>query len=166
MDLTQYLGNSDELRNWATVLAAAVALTVFIVNSILMVRNRHLTNVSRFISEHRRLFDTHSYMAVHLAAMDAGTHRRNRDDPAMEAKFQMMLLEIERLAMLGNNRAVPALAQVYMFGTYARQILPLLTEQERRSMNWELAVAYLERLSRDSEKFEQLTPRERQKYWR
>ena len=36
--------NSDELRNWATVVGAIVALLVFVGNSILHVRHEYLEN--------------------------------------------------------------------------------------------------------------------------
>lgn len=48
--------DSDELRNWATVVAAIVALLVFLVNSFLHLRDKRLENVSRFIEAHQRLF--------------------------------------------------------------------------------------------------------------
>jgi len=34
----------------------------------------------------------------------------------MEARFHLMLLDVERLAILANNKAVPRHTQVYMFG--------------------------------------------------
>jgi hypothetical protein len=42
----------------------------------------------------------------------------------------------------------------------------LLSEQERQSMFWELAVGYLEGLARDADLFRKRTRRERQRYWR
>ena len=68
--------NSDELRNWATVVAAMVALLVFIMNSFLLVRNRRLENVSRFKKAHPELFKPNGYLAHNLAAIEAGTLKR------------------------------------------------------------------------------------------
>ena len=59
--------NSDELRNWATVVAASVALLVFLVNSVLLLRNQRLENVSRFIEAHQRLFAPGGYIARNMA---------------------------------------------------------------------------------------------------
>lgn len=37
----------------------------------------------------------------------------------MEKLLHLMLREIERLAVLANNKAVPRSTQVYIFGSYA-----------------------------------------------
>ena len=47
---------SDELRNYATVLAALVALLVFALNSVSMVRNQRIERLARFNQAHQRLF--------------------------------------------------------------------------------------------------------------
>lgn len=98
---------SDELRNYATVVAALVALLVFIVNTWSQNRNRRIENLSRFNQVHQRLFSDNSYLARNVAAIESGTMRRDTSDPESEARFHLMLLEIERLAVLANNKAVP-----------------------------------------------------------
>ncbi len=157
---------SDELRNLATVVAAGVALLVFIVNSSLAKRNRRIENVSRFIEAHQRLFDNDGYIYANLAQFDKDGLVRDRSNLAMEAKFHVMLIEIEHLAILANNRAVPRYTQVYMFGWYAQQITAVLTPEERDNVSWELAIGYLEDLTRDAAKYKKLTRAERERFWR
>jgi hypothetical protein len=157
---------SDELRNLATVVGATVALLVFIVNSSLAVRNRRIENLSRFIDAHQRLFDNDGYIYANLALFDKNALVRDRSTPAMEAKFHLMLIDIEHLAILANNRAVPRYTQVYMFGWYARQILNILTQDERDNVSWELAIGYLEDLTKDAEKYTELTRAQRERFWR
>ncbi|HMO66899.1 MAG TPA: hypothetical protein PKE47_17055, partial [Verrucomicrobiota bacterium] len=101
-----------------------------------------------------------------VVAIENGTMIRDRGDAAMEARFHLMLLEIERLAVLANNQAVPRSTQGYLFGSYAAHILRLLTEEEERSMFWELAVGYLKRISADTERYQKLAPAEREAFWR
>lgn len=77
-----------------------------------------------------------------------------------------MLLEIERLAILANNKAVPLHTQVNVLGSYARNLLKLTSEEERNSMFWEPALGYLEGLAKDTETYQSLTRIEREKFWR
>lgn len=158
--------NSDEMRNYATLVTATVALLVFVLNSFAMVRGRRLENLARFIESHQRLFSHHSYIAENIAAMEAGTLQRDRGNPEMEAKFHLMLLEIERLALMANNDAVPRPTQVYMFGSYARHLLKVITAEERNSMFWELALGYLDGLAQDTDTYEALTRTQRERFWR
>lgn len=158
--------NSSELRDYATVVAATVALLVFIVNVASQFRNRRIENIARFNQVHQRLFVEQGYIALNLAGLDASAPQRDRADPTMERKFHLMLLEIERLAILANNQAVPRQTQVYMFGSYAPRILALMTPEERGSMYWELAIGYLERIAADSAQYARLTRDEREAFWR
>lgn len=158
--------DSSELRNYATVLAALVALLVFIVNTRSQTRNRHIDNLSRFNQVHQRLFKDGGYLAKNLLAIENRTMRRDRDDTSSEAQFHLMLLEIERLAVLANNKAVPRSTQVYLFGSYASSLLDLMTEDERNSMFWELARGYLEGVSADADRYAKLAKDERSGFWR
>lgn len=158
--------DSDELRNWATVVAALVALLVFVLNSFLLVRNQRVENVSRFIETHRRLFARDGYIASNIAAIETGTLTRDGAEAQMESRFHLMLLEVERLAILANNEAVPRHTQVYMFGWYARNILSVVTDKERDNMSWELALGYLEGLAKDTANYELLTRAQRERFWR
>ena len=158
--------SSDELRNWATVVAASIALLVFLVNSFLLVRNQRLENVSRFIETHQRLFARGGYIAENMALIETGSLSRDRNDAEMEAKFHLMLLEVERLAILANNNAVPRPKQIYMFGWYARNILTVITEKERDNMSWELVLGYLDGLGKDYTAYESLTRKHRERFWR
>jgi hypothetical protein len=91
---------------------------------------------------------------------------RDLDDAESEARFHLMLLEVERLAVLANNKAVPRSTQVYLFGSYAPTLLKLMTDAERESMFWELARDYLDGIARDAERYRKLTRSERARFWR
>ncbi|MGP1347182.1 MAG: hypothetical protein ACTS3F_11030 [Phycisphaerales bacterium] len=157
---------SDELRNYATVVAALVALLVFVVNSLLLRRNHRIENIARFIEAHDRLFERDGYIVSNIAAIEADTHKRDPDDAVMESRFHVMLIEIEHLAILANNNAVPRHTQVYMFGWHAQQILGLISAREREVMSWELALDYLDRLASDTTAYAALTRAQRERYWR
>lgn len=158
--------DSSELRNYATVLAALVALLVFVVNTRSQARGRRIENISRFNQVHQRLFNENGYLARNLLAIENGSMRRDHHDPQAEAQFHLMLLEIERLAVLANNQAVPRSTQVYLFGSYAAPLLGLMTDVERSSMFWELARGYLEGIAADAARYARLTRSERAQFWR
>jgi hypothetical protein len=158
--------SSSELRDYATVVAASVALLVFIFNVLSQIRNRRIENLARFNQVHQRLFAEGTYLARNLTAIESGTMARDRTNAKMENRFHLMLLEIERLAILANNKAVPRPTQVYLFGSYAGRILALMTAEERQSMFWELAVGYLEGVAADTERYGKLTRGEREHFWR
>jgi hypothetical protein len=158
--------SSEELRNYATVMAAIVALLVLIVNVLSQTRSRRIENLARFNQVHQRLFGDNGYLASNLKAIEDGTMVRDLKNPAMEARFHLMLLEVERLAILANNKAVPRSTQVYMLGSYVPTILKLMTDGERASMYWELARRYLDGIAIDSARYAKLTRRERAQFWR
>jgi len=158
--------SSDEWRNYATIVAAVVALLVFIVNTMSQGRNRRIENLTRFNRAHQRLFSPDSYLVLNIIAFENGTVQRDRQNMLMEGRFHLLLLEVERLAILANNKAVPRRTQVYMFGSYAPQILELMTAEERASMFWELAVGYLEGIARDTKHYGKLAPTRREQFWR
>ena len=156
---------SEELRNYATVLGALVALLVFAHNSISMARNQRIENLARFNQAHKRLFAAGSYIARNFTDIEAGALKRDPNNAEMNALFHLMLLEIERLAILANNKAVPRHTQVYMFGAYADVLLSVTTKAERESMFWELALGYLESLAKDTGRYQKLSRSEREKFW-
>lgn len=158
--------STNELRDYATAMASVIALLVFIVSTFSQSRNRRIENLTRFNQAHQRLFASDTYLTLNLIAIETGTMRRNTEDLVMESKFHLLLLEIERLAILANNRAVPRHTQVYMFGSYASRILGLMTDEERASMFWELAVRYLEGVAKDTDEYAKLTRTERARFWR
>jgi hypothetical protein len=156
----------EDLRNYATIVAAMVALLVFIANTRSQARNRKIENLARFNEVHQRLFAPNSYLANNLKAIEAGTMVRDLSNSRAEAEFHLMLLEIERLAILANNKAVPRSTQVYMFGSYAPTILGLMIQQETESMFWELARNYLRGVALDADHYGKLTEVERSQFWR
>jgi hypothetical protein len=125
-----------------------------------------LENVSRFIEAHQRLFAPRGYIAANMTSIENGVLTRNQDDVRMETKFHLMLLEVERLAILANNKAVPRSTQVFMFGWYACTIVSVLTKKERDNVSWELVLGYLDALAKDYSAYEKLTRDRRADFWR
>lgn len=158
--------DTNELRNYATVLAALVALCVFLFNSRLQRRNQRIENLARFFDVHQRLVAPDGFLMRNYAALQAGSLRRDPDDPDEQRSFHLLLLQVEQLAILAANEAVPRSTQVYMFGQYARALRSMLTDAERNSMFWDLAVDYLNRLSVLTDQYESLTPEQRKQYHR
>lgn len=76
--------DSSTLRDYATVLAALTALLVFILNSVVMVRNRRISNLARFIETHDRLFSPDSYLTTNILPLERGELVRDSSDQAME----------------------------------------------------------------------------------
>jgi hypothetical protein len=152
---------TSEMRDLATVGAAVIALLVFVFNSFFQLRNRRIENLSRFFDVHRRLFERDGFIIGNLPGLEADNLARADLDGDQERKFHSMLLEVERLAILANNRAVPDSTQVYMFGWYAKRLLNLVTDKERNNMFWELALSYLQRLAALTTVYEAKSPGER-----
>ncbi|MBP6626144.1 MAG: hypothetical protein KA187_01885 [Arenimonas sp.] len=155
---------SDELRNYATVIAALVAVVVFVFDSRVRRRNQRIENISRFFEVHGRLMDSDGYLMTHLPELADESFKRDPADRASEAKFHLLLLHVEQLAILANNKAVPGSTQVYMFGLYSKPILRLLTEQERTSMFWDLAVSYLHRLEELVDEYQRMPASARKRF--
>lgn len=158
--------DTNELRNYATVLAALVALCVFLFNSRLQRRNQRIENLARFFDVHQRLVAADGFLMRNHAALQAGSLRRDPDDMDEQRSFHLLLLQVEQLAILAANEAVPRSTQVYMFGQYARQLRGVLTDAERNSMFWDLAVEYLNQLSALTDEYESLSPEQRKQYHR
>lgn len=157
---------SDELRNYATIMAALVALVVFVFNSRVQLRNQRIENISRFFEVHSRLMDSEGFLMTHLVELGDESFRRDPADRVSEAKFHLLLLQVEQLAILANNKAVPRSTQVYMFGLYSKSILRLLTEKERSSMFWDLAVSYLHGLAELTDEYERMPASARKRFQR
>ncbi|MBP6353787.1 MAG: hypothetical protein KA331_08345, partial [Acinetobacter sp.] len=91
------------LENWAyiatiaSVLGAAIA---FCLNIRSQIRQRSIDNCIRYLSYHERLFLDDGYLRLNVAAMEAGTFKRDETDEAMEKAFREMLAEFEKLALL------------------------------------------------------------------
>ena len=157
---------SSDLRDYATVTAAITALLVFAFNSHIQRRNQRIENLARFFEVHRRLLAVEGFLMKHFAAIEAGTFVRDPNDEDNERKFHVLLLQVEQLAILAHNRAVPESTQVYMFGLYASHLCKLLTERDHENMFWELAISYLQRLSELTTEYRCMTPRERLRFQR
>jgi hypothetical protein len=155
----------EELRNIATIAAALVALLVFIFNVKSQARTRRIENLARFNHVHRQLFARNTYLARNLRAVEDGTIVRDRSNPFDETDFHLMLLEIERLAILAKNGAVPRSTQIYMFGSYAPAIRNLMTPEESESVFWEVAREYLDGVAKDASHYKTLKKSERTEFW-
>src|SRR5205085_10476673 len=112
------------MRDLATVGAAVIALFVFLFNSVSTLRDRRIENLVRYFDVHRHLFEREGFILSNLAQLEAGTLVRADFDDAQERKLHSMLVEVDRLAVLANNRAVPNSTQIYTFGWYAGRLLP------------------------------------------
>lgn len=156
----------EDLRNIATIAAALVALMVFIFNVRSQARNRRIENLARFNHVHQQLFARHTYLAKNLKAIEDGTMVRDRSNLFDETRFHLMLLEIERLAILAKNGAVPRSTQIYMFGSYAPAIRNLMTPEESESVFWEVACEYLDGIAKDASRYKKLKKSERAEFWR
>jgi hypothetical protein len=157
---------SSELRDYATVTAAITALLVFVFNSRIHRRNQRIENLARFFEVHRRLLAMDGFLMKHFAAIQAGSFVRDPTDEDSERRFHVLLLQVEQLAILANNHAVPDSTQVYMFGLYARQLLGMLTERDHQNMFWELAISYLRRLAELTAEYERMSASERLRFQR
>lgn len=157
---------SSELRDYATVTAAITAVLVFAFNSRVQRRNRVIENLARFFEVHRRMLAMDGFLMKNFAALQVGNYVRDPTDEDNERRFHVLLLHVEQLAILANNRAVPESTQVYMFGLNARQLLGVLTERDRENMFWELAISYLHRLAELTAEYERMTPAERVRFQR
>ena len=152
-----------DARDLVLVVVSVLAGVQYVINSYSLVRNRNLENINRFLSVHQRLFELDGYIMLNIEKWETGKVERDTT-PEMERKFHAMLLDIERLAILANNKASSERLQVYMFGWYATRIVNLISGKERGDKFWELALKYLDDLARRSKDFEALTSQEREQY--
>jgi hypothetical protein len=164
LDAEDAFMTTSELRDYATVAAATIALLVFLFNSWVHRRNQRIENLARFFEVHARMFAPNSFLMRYLVELEAGTFRRDLSDTESERAFHSLLLQVEQLAILAKHRAVPQSTQIYMLGLHARQIRQLLTAEDRKNMFWELAIGYLNELAELTDAYERMTPEERKRF--
>lgn len=155
---------TSELRDYATVVAATIALLVFLFNSWVHFRNQRIENLTRFFDVHARMLAPDGFLMRYLVELEAGTFQRDLSDIDSERAFHTLLLQVEQLAMLAKHRAVPQSTQIYMLGLHARQIRHLLTAEDRKNMFWELAIDYLNKLADLTDAYEHMTPDQRKRF--
>jgi hypothetical protein len=155
----------EDWRNIATVVAAIIALVVYITNSIAQRRQREIDNAMRFSDAHRRLTNT-EFILKNVREMEHGQFNRASWDEAMELDFNRFLGELEDYALLTRSGAVSQTASIYMFGWFAQKIQPILTKQERDNVYWELAVQFLDELKYAADDFYKKPKAERDTYHR
>lgn len=163
--MTTFLGVT--LEDWAyiatiaSVLGAAVA---FGLNVRSQIRQRSIESCIRYISYHERLFSEGGYLRTNVAAMEAGTFKRNEADQNMEKAFREMLSEFERLALLHKAGGAPESINAYMLGYFAKHIFPVLTNREKAEPYWELAVDFICETKKAADKFDALSKEKRLKF--
>ena len=155
----------DDYRNIAVIGGVVVALIVYITNSYYQYKQRVSDNALRYIAIHEKLFQN-EFLAENGTAMELGTFKRDSTDEKSERNFELLLGEIERLAILAKHGVVSKTANVYMFGWYARHLQPVLTPEERDNVYWELAIRFLDDLKREADEFYKLSKEDRDKYFR
>lgn len=155
----------EDGRNIATIAGTAIALTVYITNSIQQRRQRRVENALRFLAVHQRLWQT-PFIAKNLPAMEAGTFSRESWNEETGEDFSKFLGDLEELALLLRCRIVSQRLSVYMFGWFAHKIQPLLTAKERENVYWELAVHCLDELKDAADDFYKMTKQEREQFHR
>src|SRR6266536_3234530 len=124
-----------EVRDLIVVVVSIFAGAQYLINSYSLLRNRKIENITLFLQMHQRLFDADGYIMLNVQKWESGQILRDTTEK-LEAKFHAMLLDIERLAILANNKAVPEKLQVYMFGWYAIRIKLLISDKERGDVFW------------------------------
>jgi hypothetical protein len=155
----------EDGRNIATIAGTAIALFVYITNSIQQRRQRRIENALRFLAVHQRLWKT-PFVEKNLPAMEAGTFSRESWDEAMEDDFSRFLGDLEELGLLLRCGAVSQQLSIYMFGWLAQRVQPVLAAKERDNVYWELAVQCLDELKDAADDFYKKTKAERQEYHR
>jgi len=76
------------------------------------------------------------------------------------------LRDLEQVAYLTANNAVPTEAQVYLFGRFAQKLHPHIGEETRKKIFWEMAVHYVDELKKATDDYSKCSPEERGKYLR
>jgi hypothetical protein len=157
--------NMKDVAHLATIIGVIIALLVYITNSLSQARTRKIENIKRFLDMHDRLFEDDGYIVVNIKEMEDGTYKRDQSNKEMEVKFNRLLGDIERIALLTNNKAISKTIQTYMFGWFAQRIQPQLTSEERNNIFWELAVKYLDEMKQEADDYEKKDGQERRRYW-
>lgn len=153
----------EDGRNIATIAGTAIALGVYITNSIQQQRQRRVENAMRFIAAHQRLWQT-PFILKNLHAMETGTFSRTSWNEATEDDFSRFLGDLEELALLLRCGVVSQQLSIYMFGWAAQKIQPILTAKERDNVYWELAVQCLDELKNAADDFYKKTKPQREEY--
>ncbi len=92
-------------------MAAPVALVVFVFNSRVQLRNRRIENISRFFEVHSRIRASDGFLMTHLLTLQDEAFRRDPTDRESEAKFHLLLLQVEQLAIRAKHKTVPPSTQ-------------------------------------------------------
>lgn len=112
------------------------------------------------------MFEPDGYIMSNIKEMENQTYKRDPDNKEMEVKFNRLLGDIERVALLTDNKAVSRTIQTYIFGWFAQRIQPQLTSDERNNIFWELAVQYLDEMKKAGDDYDKKDSSQRKNYWK
>lgn len=146
----------SDYRDIATISGVILALVTYWTNLYFQSRSKRIDNLKRFFDAHDKLFHQDGFILANINALDNGTYKRDENDRDMEAKFNRFLGDVEKIAYLTSNGAIPLEVQVYLFGYWAKQIQPHINQCERKAIFWELAVHYLDELKKATDDYEKL----------
>ena len=156
----------EKVKDIVIIIGTIVAIAVYFINSYFQFRNRTLENIKRFLDAHDTLFTPDGYIMSNIREMENGTYKRDMNNQAMEIKFNRLLGNIERIALLTDNKAISKTIQVYMFGWFAQKIQPELTSEERNNIYWELAIHYLDDMKKEADDYVKHDSLKRTQYWK
>jgi hypothetical protein len=154
----------EELSHAATAIGVTVGLVTYITATRAQARQRRIDNAMRYWDCHAKLFAPDGYCKLNVKAMEAGTFKREPNDLAMETKFNELLSNCEHVALLQRTGVVPKSLDAYMFGWFAKQIFPALTDREKAEPYWEVAVEYIREAKLSAERLDTMPKEERSAY--
>jgi hypothetical protein len=155
------------LADWkeiATILGIPIALLTYLTNSYFQFRNKRVENLKRYLDAHEKLLEADGFIMSNLKELAEGTYKRNAEDRESEKKLNQFLTNVEKVAYLTSQGAVPATVQVYMFGWFATKVQPHLTDAHRSNIYWDLAVHYIDELKKAADDYSRLPNDKREKY--
>jgi hypothetical protein len=151
----------EKYRNLAVIIGVIIALIVYITNSYYQYKQRVSDNALRYMELHDKIFEN-DFLKTNIQAMEKGEVKRTAKD---ELNFNRLLGDIEKLAFLSKTGVVSQTINIYMFGWFASHIQPLIKQEERDHVFWEVAVNFLDDLKKDADDFYKLTKKQRNDYF-
>ena len=151
----------EKYKNISLIFGVVIALIVYITNSYFQYKQRISSNALRYMELHSKLFEN-KFLKDNIQAMEKGELERTKKD---EQDFNRLLGEVEQLAFLAKTGVVSKTINIYMFGWFARHIQPLINDEERANIYWEVAVEFLDDLKKDADDFYNKSKEDRKKYF-
>jgi len=148
------------------ILAFGVSAVTYVTNSYYQRRNLRVENLRRFFEAHDRLLEEGGFLMENLTALESDTFRSKTATPGSGPKFHKLMRDVEQVAYLTANNAVPTEVQVYLFGWFAQRLHPHIGEETRKNIFWEMAVHYIDELKKATDDYSKCATEERAKYLR